>query len=209
MSRYLLFLVLASSLFSCSGSKIWQLSVLNMSDQPVKLKTERAGSSEIAAKRPYEGFNLRPGETLKVKQGDKVLEEHKVGEPPLDFDPEKDGKMLLIVGGPANVVVADYTDFYHLKGTPKNPNPQIRLIADLRGKKNVLLSRGDHLNWPHQKLAQKQWDGGGFKNPRYLRVVPVTEELPEDKLMDYLKYELSAKASEDIPATPTPTPAAK
>lgn len=179
--------------------------MLNMTDAPINLKTERSRTQDIPAKRHAEHIQVRPGQTLKVRQGDKVIEEYKVGEAPLDFDPESDGRMLFIAGGPAQLVVADYTDFYTPEGETPVVEPKIKLVANLRGKKSVLLNRGDQLSWPEQKIAQTKRDGGGFKNVRFLRVVPITDDLKEEQLMEYLNYEFAAKSKEDVPA-PAVTP---
>ena len=193
-----IYLVLLASIIltGCSSQPLWEVSVLNMTDAPIKLKTEKRNSTEIESKRPLNTFSVKTGQNLKIVQGGQVIEEYPVGTAPLHFEPEKDGKILLIVGGPSQLLVADYTDFYQIEGEAAPKDPQIKLVANLREKQSILIGRGDKLSWPHQPLAITQVDGGGFKDRRFLRVVTISEDLQEDKFLEYLKFELDAELKE-------------
>ena len=178
----------------CSPLPIWEVSVLNMTESGVVLKNEKSRSTEIAPRRAYNKWHVRPGETLKVFRADELLEEHQPSE--LGFKEGEDGRVLLVVGGPSDVVVADYSDFYTEEGEQAKAEPVIRLVADLRRQSSVVIERGDLIAWPHQGVAETRYHGGGFKNRRFLRVVGVGSQIADDKLMDYLAYELKRQVDE-------------
>lgn len=188
-------LILLALLFcGCASTPIWEVSVLNMTDAPVVLKRAKTRSTEIAPKKGYNKWKLKPGETLLVLQGDKTLEQHTPSE--LGLEDGKDGAAFLVVGGKSDVVLADYSDFYVKEGEQKKADPKIKIVANLRHQISTPIHRGDLISWPHQSLAETRYDGGGVKDRRFLRVVGLTDKITDDQLEDYLDYELKRQIQE-------------
>ena len=186
--RFLPLLVLLSLLLAGCSSPLWEATVFNATDQPISLKTGKR-NGRIQAGGKFERWRVKPEQKLQIKSPDKkLLKEYSVSE--LGFPEDKDAAVLVVHGEPANFALADYSEFYVGEGEEQPKDPEIKLVADLRGKSVVPIERSDYIAWPQQGLAETRYDGGGFKNIRFLRVVAIPAELPEEQLLDFLKTEM-------------------
>ena len=179
-------------LSGCS-SPLWEVTVFNNTDQPISLKSgKRNGKVQPGGR--FSNWALKKGQTLQLLSPEKkVLKELQPSE--LGLSEEKDGAALLVHGQPSNFVLADYSEFYVAEGEEAPKNPQIKLVANLRDKEVVLIDRGDLIAWPNQGLAETRYDGGGFKNRRFLRVIPLPPEVSDDQVTEFLEAELLQQTS--------------
>ena len=173
---------------ACKSSPIHDLVLYNLTDSPIYVKREKSRTSETAPGGHFQLRSVRVGETLEIRQGDKTLETLTVGQSPLDLSAEKDEKMLYVVGGPAPLAVADYSDFYTPEGQQDKAHPKIRDIQDLREKKTLRLKRSDVLMFAGGEMNEKVYSWS--EESRLLRVVKTEPGLEPDKLEEFLDYEL-------------------
>ncbi len=195
--RSSLSLALLSLVAGCSPTPLWEVTVLNSYEEPIVLQGEGRRSTPIGPQRARRNWSIKPGETLRIVAGDKVREEHVAGQPPLSFKDTEDGHILLVAGGPADLIVVDYSELYTEEGEEPVANPEIKLVEDLRGRKSVLLRRGDSLDFPYEGVKETKYHGGGFGDRRILRVVAVDPAIGDDELADFLRADLASRMAEN------------
>jgi hypothetical protein len=161
-----------------------------MAQAPVVLSNGKTQTTAIAPQRSYNTFPVKRHQTVTIRQENEILEELVVGKPPLDFAEKEDDRILYIIGGPADLVLADYSDFYVAEGQDPPPNPHIKDIVNLRSQKAYHIRRSDELWWPYQTVPETVYSGGGWDDRRIIRVIPVSQNISDAQIPAYLDYEL-------------------
>jgi hypothetical protein len=167
-----------------------------MMDFPVSLSNGETRTNLIAPKRPYTRFTVKRDQTITILKGETEVEVLTVGVAPLNFDPEMDDRILYIIGGPVDFVLADYSDFYVKDGEAPLTNPKIRDIVSIRDKATHRLRHNDQIWWPHQTVPERIYSGEGWSGSRIIRMVPVSQDIADEQLADYLNYELERQFEE-------------
>lgn len=175
----------------CSSGPIREVSVLNLTQENIVINDGRTRSTDIGPRRSFERWTLKGDNPLKIESDGKTLEEYTAED--LGFPQDGDARVLLIVGEPRFLVLADYTEFYTKQGETPIKDPKIKLVANLRGKKICPLERYDKITWPGISLAKTKYTGGGFRNKRFLRMVELPEETEDESILDYLNEELRTR----------------
>lgn len=170
-----------------------EMTFFNMTDQPVTVVCleDAAATAEIPSKEALRDHPVRPGARYEVRSAGGVVESFQVGEPPVVFGSE-DRRLLYVVGGPADLVLADYTEFYTEPGQQSTPKAAIRDVVNMRDRKTQPISAGVQLLFPSDDMPQTVSGDG-----RIVRVVYVARALiPDDKIEAYLDYELKRRIRE-------------
>lgn len=160
---------------ACSTPPTVQLSILNTSDKTVEVSLEGSEPVRLAPKRTI----------LKKAQLNQVI---MVGEKMFDLIPDEFGEhraAILVTGPKVPMVLADFSDFYSAKGERSKPNPQIEIVG-LVDKDVFPFGNG---------VSDIRIAAPGYL-PKYsgkhaYRLVPLPQDLPEEKRLDYLHDEVS------------------
>lgn len=166
-------------LCACSPGE-FTLNTYNATEQPIHVSV---GEEVIGTVPAGKGQNLQiprvADRSVVVKQQGKVLEQFTVGQAPLDIQGKE--SLLYIAGGPLSLALGDFTDFYG--ETPEKP--AITDVVNLRQSKFHKLQDNALLWYPSPKFPRELVQG-----KRMIRMVSVPPKVPDDKIKEYMYYEL-------------------
>ena len=184
--------------FGCNRPEpIWELSVLNVKDVPIQLKTQSGETIRIFPDLSVERIAVKSQEIIQILQEDELVESYRVGDDTLNFKSDEDGRVLLVVGEPRALAVADYTEFYDAKDAKDKREFRIKVLADLRDKNSVLLERGDDILWPRQGLLFDKYKVLGFSERRFLRIARIPESTKKENVAAFLQKEFDSLVEEN------------
>lgn len=166
-------------LTSCQREE-FSLYVFSVSKDPVSVVVGGEEKGTVTYGKGSE-FKITKKADLEIilQQDGKALEAYHVGQPPLDVQ-EKE-PFLYIAGGPASLLLANYTDFYG--EAPQKP--EIRDVISLRDKTFFRLPADSMLAFPSPTFPREMVEG-----KQMLRLVSVPPNVTEDKLLPFLYFEL-------------------